>query len=166
MKNESPFFKKKLKNFCLLKNFDLNWVTNRVNSQNQISNFLCRLNQKDFQLLHLFDRQIVWDGKPGWDGKQETSSIHRLFRYILLHHTIKKGIVHNFLYAPKKIHHKIQRLEAATCWCAEESLHRSWIRLSSIYCMPSPRPFTLRSSVRYFIDFLETKIRFYGIILL
>lgn len=102
MKNGSPFFKKKLKNFCLLKNFDLNWVTNRVNSQNQISNFLCRLNQKDFQLLHLFDRQIVWDGKPGWDGKQETRSIHRLFRCIFLHHTIKEGIVHNFLYAPKK----------------------------------------------------------------
>ena len=114
MKNGSPFFKKKLKNFCLLKNFDLNWVTNRVNSQNQISNFLCRLNQKDFQLLHLFDRQIVWDGKPGWDGKQETSSIHRLFRCILLHHTIKKGIVHNFLYAPKKIHHTTTKAIANT----------------------------------------------------
>lgn len=61
--------------------------------------------------------------------------------------------------------HKTQRLEAATCWCAEESRHRSWIRFSSIYSMPDLLPFLLRSSVRYFIDFSETRIRFYGIIL-
>ena len=65
-----------------------------------------------------------------------------------------------------RILHKTQRLEAATCWCAEESRHGSWIRFSSIYSMPDLLPFLLRSSVRYFIDFSETRIRFYGIILL
>ena len=52
--------------------------------------------------------------KAGMGRQAGNQQYTPLFRCIFLHHTIKKGIVHNFLYAPKKIHHTTTKAIANT----------------------------------------------------